>query len=59
MKRKSDFYPRWVFEKWAEGAGEIICANDKDLPIPEWQRVFWRIRGNIKQFLFGWWWVVS
>lgn len=50
------FYPRWVFELWAQGAGDIICANDYDLPISKLQRLLWRVRGHTLHFLFGWWW---
>lgn len=49
------FFPRWAFEIWAGAAGDIICANDKDVPISKAQRMFWLIRGNVLHFLFGWW----
>lgn len=50
------FYPRWVFELWALGSVDMICANDMDLPISKATRVFWLVRGHVLHFLFGWWW---
>lgn len=52
-------YPEFAFYLWASGAGDIQCAEDMDLPIPKWQRVFWNIRGSVLCFLFGWWWWVK
>jgi hypothetical protein len=53
------FYPEWVFELWAEGAADEICAADMDLPISKQQRLFWHVRGSAFCFLFGWWWWVK
>ena len=53
---KTTPYPRWVFEAWASGNGDLYCATDKDLPMHPLRRWTWRIRGNIMTTLFSWWW---
>ena len=52
-------YPQFAFYLWASGAGDEQCAADMDLPITKWQRLFWKIRGSVLCFLFGWWWWVK
>jgi len=48
--------PDLVFELWANGIGDIYVAFDKDLPIPLFNRIWYRIRGEILITLFNWWW---
>lgn len=51
--------PQFVYLLWASGCADIYCATDKDLPIHPLRRAFWRVRGEIVSFLFGWWWWVK
>lgn len=48
--------PSFACELWAIGSGDIYCATDMDLPIHPLRRLFWRVRGSVLTFLFGWWW---
>lgn len=48
--------PGFVYEMWAYGMADLYVTDDKDLPISPAQRLFWRVRGEIVCFLFGWWW---
>lgn len=48
--------PRFAFDLWADGMGDLYCANDKDLPIGPLARAWHYVRGAALSFLFGWWW---
>lgn len=55
---KTNPTPRWAFELWAQGVGDIICSAEsyEIIPISRLIKLWWRIRGEILHFLFGWWW---
>jgi hypothetical protein len=47
----------YIIYRWSyEGAGDLDCAADETLPVAKLTRLFWLIRGNVKTFLFNWWW---
>jgi hypothetical protein len=48
--------PDFAFKLWAMGSGDVACASDMELPISPLRRMFWKVRGYVLIFLFGWWW---
>jgi hypothetical protein len=47
--------PRFAFELWASGLGDIYCATDREFPMHSLRRLWWRVRGAMLMFAFGWW----